>query len=161
MKKILFAFVIILTACNSKNIHNNLLEENQSIPAEEEFFFSKENSCAEQIENYGNTGKLTFYFFDSEGMLPEDMYETSPSNILKKELREDSVFVNYAKKHFNFFVFDQACDVGRIKASNFDIKITPTMLLVDENGEVLLTKIGPHIPAELVEEIKEVLQNND
>ncbi|MCB9198195.1 MAG: hypothetical protein H6600_07040 [Flavobacteriales bacterium] len=152
---LILALTLSLFSCIN---HNPEKKEIEDISESDSFFFSHENSCEEQSKYAKSSNKVSMYYFDDNGFMDENVYKKMPSYTLLYNLRSDSNFINLASKNFDFVVFDQACSEGQKKYKSFDVVLAPTILLVDEDENIIHKIVGLSTVDYLIQEIQEKLK---
>jgi hypothetical protein len=117
------------------------------------YLFAETDDCSFQ-EQIKTSPAAKLILFDPKGIFPEELYEKSPSAILKKQLRDIEFFQQFIRLRFDFFVATQDCEYGAAVTSYFKIVSFPTILVIDEKGVILYKEEGMKDVQELIQDIQ-------
>ena len=91
----------------------------------------------EYQKNIAKSGRKKLVVFDPTGIFPEELYPKSPSFKMQNDILAQADFRKWASGEFDLFFATQDCPEGAYFTKEYRVTNYPTVMLINENGEVL------------------------
>ncbi|HHJ49972.1 MAG TPA: DUF255 domain-containing protein [Phaeodactylibacter sp.] len=144
----LFSLALLLHACHTgkKGTQEEASTEDVNPYA---FEFVESDLLSPVLEQAGREGKLVFI----------DMYATwcAPCRLMEEEVFTDEEVAAYFNENFINYRVDTEKGNGVNLAGIFEVRVLPTLLFLNEKGQVLVRKEGAAMQTEMLSLAKEAV----
>ncbi len=136
---ILLLFSVFLSCHSGKRIEQNRKEEIK--PSPYAFHFVESQLLSPVLDQAGLEGKLVFI----------DLYATwcAPCRLMEEQVFTDKELAAYFNEHFISYRVNVEQGNGTNLATIFEVKVLPTLLFLDEKGNILVRKEGAAMQTEM------------
>jgi len=150
----LYLLIMLIASCGSTNVNEHYQKDRSSNPIEKRHFlfnFEDESTISPVLEKAKAQKKLIYLDVSASWCLP--------CQLMKRDVYTDKQTADFFNKNFINYLVDVESDEGPDIKVIFDVKQLPTLLILNEQGDVLKRHEGAYYQEDLIRFASELINN--